>query len=94
MLHTVKYSPLSDQSLEQALRYLQPGDRLVLWQDAVIAATLPAWQARLQQLAGAGCLYVMQEDLDARGLVAGVGELLTMAGLVELVIEQGSPTAW
>ncbi|WMC10954.1 sulfurtransferase complex subunit TusB [Oceanimonas pelagia] len=94
MLHTVKHSPFSHHSLAQALRHLQPGDQLVLWQDAVIAATLPAWLPRLQPLADDGRLYVMQEDLSARGLAPIIGEPLTMAGLVELIVSQGSPTAW
>ncbi|AEY02952.1 Intracellular sulfur oxidation protein DsrH [Oceanimonas sp. GK1] len=94
MLHTVKHSPFSHHSLELAMGYLQPGDQLVLWQDGVIAATLPAWQARLQPLADAGGLFVMQEDLEARGLEPVIGTPLTMAGLVELIAAQGSPTAW
>ncbi|WP_107851800.1 sulfurtransferase complex subunit TusB [Oceanimonas marisflavi] len=94
MLHTVKHSPFSHRSLERALHYLQPGDHLVLWQDGVIAATLPAWQARLQPLADDGRLHVMREDLDARGLEPVIGKPLTMAGFVELVATQGSPTAW
>ncbi|NHH99669.1 sulfurtransferase complex subunit TusB [Oceanimonas sp. MB9] len=94
MLHTVKDSPLSHRSLERVLHRLRPEDHLVLWRDAVIAATLPAWQARLQPLADVGHLHVMREDLEARGLEALVGKPLTMTGLVELVVEQGSPTAW
>ena len=94
MLHTVKHSPFSHRSLERALHYLQPGDHLVLWQDGVIAATLPTWQARLQPLADDGRLHVMQEDLEARSLDAVVGTPLTMTGLVALVAGQGSPTTW
>ncbi|OIN03823.1 sulfurtransferase complex subunit TusB [Oceanisphaera psychrotolerans] len=94
MLHTVKDSPFGHRALEQALHHLQPQDRLVLWQDAVIAATVPAWQARLQTLADSDRLYVMQEDLQARGLHPGVGESIAMERLVELVAELGSPQAW
>ncbi|MDV2858925.1 MULTISPECIES: sulfurtransferase complex subunit TusB [Oceanimonas] len=94
MLHTVKHSPFSHQSLELALQLLQPGDQLLLWQDGVIAATVPVWQERLQPLADAGCLHVMSEDLAARGLESVIGKPLTMAGFVELVTSQGSPTAW
>lgn len=94
MLHTVKHSPFSHHSLALALQYIQPGDQLVLWQDGVIAATVPAWQAQLQPLANAGHLYVMSEDLAARGLEPVIGKPLTMAGFVELVASQGSPTAW
>jgi tRNA 2-thiouridine synthesizing protein B len=95
MLHTVKHSPFGHQSLVQALQYMQEQDRLLLWQDAVIAATAPAWQERLRTLSDGGRLYVMQEDLQARGLSHhDVGEPITMDTLVELVAKLGSPQAW
>lgn len=94
MLHTVKHSPFSHQDLVQALTYMQPNDRLLLWQDGVIASTVPAWQVQLQPLATQGRLYVMQEDLQARGLTSAVGELISMADWVTLVAEWGSPQAW
>lgn len=94
MLHTVKHSPFSHHDLAQALTYMQPSDRLLLWQDAVLASTVPAWQAQLQPLAEQGRLYVMQEDLQARGLTLAMGELISMADWVTLVAEWGSPQAW
>ncbi len=94
MLHTVKHSPFGRHDLVQALYHMQDQDRLLLWQDAVIAVTVPDWQARLQTLADSGRLYVMREDLQARGLKHGLGEPITMDGLVELVVTLGSPQAW
>ncbi|MFP2771028.1 sulfurtransferase complex subunit TusB [Oceanisphaera sp. KMM 10153] len=94
MLHTVKHSPFGYQSLDQALQHMQGQDRLLLWQDAVIAATVPAWLVRLQPLADTGRLYVMEEDLQARGLFHDVGESITMEGLVDLVAELGGSQAW
>lgn len=94
MLHTVKDSPLNHHTLAQALHYMQPGDRLLLWQDAVIALSAPAWRVQLEPLAANGALYVMQEDLQARGLAADFGQPLAMAELVELIAELGSPQAW
>lgn len=94
MLHTVKQSPFGHGNLLQALHYMADEDRLLLWQDAVIAVTVPAWRQRLQPLASAGRLYVMQEDLQARGLQSDLGQLLTMSELVALVAELGSPQAW
>lgn len=94
MLHTVKHSPLSHDNLAQCLRYMASGDQLLLWQDAVIAVTVPAWQQQLAPLADGGGLYVMGEDLQARGLEAGLGQILTMPALVSLIAEQGSPQAW
>lgn len=94
MLHTVKHSPFSRHDLAQVLTYMQPNDRLLLWQDAVIASIVPTWQTQLQPLAEQGRLYVMQEDLQARGLTLAIGELISMADWVTLVAEWGSPQAW
>lgn len=109
MLHTVKHSPFSHQALVHALRELQPDDRLLLWQDGVIAATVaqsqaslgrPAlgqaslWQAPLQTLANSQRLYVMAEDLQARGLSQAIGQPISMLDWVDLVAKWGSPQAW
>lgn len=109
MLHTVKHSPFSHQALAQALAQLQPDDRLLLWQDGVIAATValwqaplgrPAlgqallWQAPLQALADSQRLYVMAEDLQARGLSPAIGQQISMLDWVDLVEKWGSPQAW
>ncbi|WP_421283847.1 sulfurtransferase complex subunit TusB [Aeromonas veronii] len=90
MLHLILNSPFQSQALAQALSYLQSGDELVLMQDAVIAACAPQW---CEQLAGIP-LYVMQEDLQARGLQHRVGNVLDMAGLVALIAQKGSPRTW
>lgn len=94
MLHTVKYSPFSHQAFTQALAELQADDRLLLWQDGVIAVTVPQWQDQLQALAEQQRLYVMQADLEARGLSATVGLPISMADWVDLVAKWGSPQAW
>lgn len=93
-LHTVKHSPFSHQALTQALAQLQPEDRLLLWQDGVIAATAPQWQQQLQPLAASKRLYVMKEDLQARGLSQEIGETISMSDWVTLVVKLGSPQAW
>lgn len=119
MLHTVKHSPFSHQALAQALAELQVDDRLLLWQDGVIAATVGqgqaslgqtslsqaalsqtaksqayGWQAALQTLANGQRLYVMAEDLQARGLTSHLGQAISMADWVDLVAKWGSPQAW
>lgn len=94
MLHTVKHSPLSHYHLAQCLRYMAEGDQLLLWQDAVIAVTLPDWQRQLASLAGRGALYVMHDDLVARGLEGQLGTPVSMADLVSLIAVGGSPQAW
>lgn len=90
MLHLIMNSPFQSQALAQALAYCQPEDELVLMQDAVIAASASHW---CEQLAGIP-LYVMQEDLQARGLSHRVGTEIDMAGLVALIAQKGSPLTW
>ncbi|KRW53742.1 sulfur relay protein TusB [Aeromonas allosaccharophila] len=90
MLHLILNSPFQSQALAQALSYLQPEDELVLIQDAVIAASAPQWSEQLADIP----LYVMQEDLQARGLHHRVGNVLDMAGLVALIAQKGSPRTW
>jgi tRNA 2-thiouridine synthesizing protein B len=90
MIHLIMSSPFLTQDLEQALRYRHQGDALVLMQDAVVAAVSPLWQAKLAEER----LYVMSEDLQARGLGEGSGLSLTMTGLVALIEAEGSPHSW
>ncbi|MFC5704655.1 sulfurtransferase complex subunit TusB [Aeromonas eucrenophila] len=90
MIQLVLNSPFLSQDLEQALRYRDTEDVLVLMQDAVVAATAPQWCARLVGIP----LYVMEEDLKARGLQGRIGMELDMAGLIALIAEQGSPQTW
>lgn len=90
MIQLILSSPFLSQDLEQALRYRQGSDTLVLMQDAVVAATAPQWCERLAGIP----LYVMVEDLQARGLRRGIGMDLDMPGLIRLIAEQGSPQTW
>lgn len=90
MIQLVLSSPFLSQDLEQVLRYRQEADLLVLMQDAVVAATAPAWCERLAGIP----LYVMQEDLMARGLQSRIGMELDMAGLIGMIADHGSPQTW
>lgn len=90
MIQLVLSSPFLGQGLEQALRYRDASDPLVLMQDAVVAAAAPMWCERLAGIP----LYVMREDLQARGLQGRIGMELDMAGLIALIAEQGSPQTW
>lgn len=92
MLHIVRESPFASRTLEDCLALLGPQDRLLLVQDAVIAATAPEWLARLQSLAIPPSL--LAEDLVARGLMPQIGQVIDMAGFVALVVSEGSPLRW
>ena len=90
MIQLVLNSPFLSQDLEQVLHYRQDADLLVLMQDAVVATTAPQWCERLNGIP----LYVMGEDLKARGLSPRIGMELDMAGLIKLIAVQGSPQTW
>jgi len=92
MLHLVTGSPFTSQSLERSLYYMTATDCLLLCQDGVIAACIPKFADQLQQWGGR--VYVLQEDVVARGLDPVYGEPVEMADFVRLVADQGSPLRW
>jgi tRNA 2-thiouridine synthesizing protein B len=68
MLHKVSTSPFADQSLLQCLKQKQPTDKLLLMQDAVYAMV----KADVTDtLLTHGPVYVLNEDVQARGLKIG-----------------------
>lgn len=83
MLHTLMSSPFQCD-LALLTRMLRPGDDLLLLQDGVLAAlegSLP-----LNALLNApATLYVLQEDLDARGLFAQISNKVTPVSYTEFV---------
>lgn len=92
MLHIVRQSPFDSRVLDECLNLIAPSDSLLLVQDAVIAACVSDPVSRLQT-AGVP-IYVLAEDLLARGLCPMAGEIVDMAAFVCLVVEQGSPLRW
>ncbi|HJV70585.1 sulfurtransferase complex subunit TusB [Ideonella sp.] len=96
MLHIVNKSPLQTRTLESCLRLAQPGQALLLTEDAVYAATR-AGSAALGPAAAALKVYVLQPDLDARGMTAALAEGITpvdYAGFVDLVAEHPRNQSW
>jgi len=65
ILHTVSTSPFTDQNLLQCLKRKQPTDKLMLIQDAVYAIMKADMT---DTLLTHGPIYVLSEDLLARGL--------------------------
>jgi tRNA 2-thiouridine synthesizing protein B len=92
MLHIVRYSPFESRLLDECLSLMGATDSLLLVQDGVISACVPHIASQLQ--AAGVSLYVLAEDLLARGLCPMQGEVIDMAGFVHLVAEQGSPLRW
>jgi len=96
MLHIVNKSPLQTRTLESCLRLAQPGHALLLTEDAVYAATR-AGNAALGQAAAALKVYVLQPDLEARGMAGALADGITpvdYAGFVDLVAEHPRNQSW
>lgn len=68
MLHIINKSPLTNSSLDSCLRVAQSGDILLI-EDAVYAATSGnAYESKVREAMGRFNIYVLQPDLEARGL--------------------------
>lgn len=67
ILHTVNQSPFTHNALAQCLAYFEEGDAILLLENGVYAALINHPLA--QQLSGKTC-YVMEADIQARGLIA------------------------
>jgi tRNA 2-thiouridine synthesizing protein B len=90
MLHVVSQSPFSHTMLQSCLDFMQADDQLLLMQDAVIAVTAHHWVQQLRDKE----IYVLQEDLTARGLTPKIGIPINMTGYVALVVKYNSPLCW
>ena len=91
MLHIINKSSLEKNCLDTCLAVAKQGGALLLIEDAVYAATTghPS-AASLQQAQGRLKLYVLQPDLESRGmgdrLIAGVTPV-DYGGFVDLAAE-------
>ena len=98
MLHIVNKSPYQNSSLASCLRLLQPGQSLLLIEDAVYAAdSAGSQQAALQQAATLAKVYALRPDVEARGLGQRVMEQVTLvdySGFVALVAETRTSHSW
>lgn len=97
MLHIVNKSPLMNSALETCLNVATGGEVLLI-EDAVYAATVGStFEPRLRDALVKFKVYVLQPDLDARGmgdkLVAGV-TAVDYSGFVDLTINNNSCQSW
>ncbi len=98
MLHILRHAP-SQVIFNRALDSVSPGDALLLIEDAVYAL-LPGTDSAsaLQSLAQAGQLYVLGQDLLARGLSAAApppgAELIDYLRMVEICVAQPKALSW
>lgn len=97
MLNIVNKSPLATGALDSVLR-VAPNGALLLIEDGVYAATKgnPA-EARLREAQSQIKIYVLQPDLEARGMADRMIEGITpvdYAGFVDLVVEYPNSQSW
>jgi tRNA 2-thiouridine synthesizing protein B len=98
MLHIINKSPFEKNSLDSCLRTAQPGQALLLIEDGIYAATQgSAIQARITEACAKLSVYVLQPDLDARGmsakLIPGISSV-DYAGFVDLVEKYNTSHSW
>lgn len=97
MLHIINKSPLTNAALDSCLRVAQSGDILLI-EDAVCAVTSGnAFAEKIQAVMGSCKVYVLQPDLEARGLadrlIAGVSPV-DYGGFVELTAANKNCQSW
>lgn len=95
MLHTLMTSPFRCD-LSAMIRLISPGDDVLLIQDGAIAAI--EGNHALEALLNAPIsLFVLKEDLDARGLFGQISPKVTVVsytGFVALVVKNPQQLTW
>lgn len=98
MLHIVNKSPFQSTSLDTCLRMAQPGQGLLLIEDAIYAATQGTTaEAAIRSACNTLKVYALQPDMDARGVTAKVIEGVTLvdySGFVDLVAQHTTSNSW
>ncbi len=95
MLHTINKSPFQSDSFTSCLRFIQPGDPILLIEDGVYAAAPGKYAQTLKEVQAKNPVFALAGDLAARGitnLVDGV-QTVDYEGFVELV-EQHQVNSW
>jgi tRNA 2-thiouridine synthesizing protein B len=97
MLHIINKSPLANNALDSCLRVAQSGEILLI-EDAVYAATSGnAFEGKLREAMGRFKVYVLQPDLEARGvadrIIEGVSPV-DYGGFVELTTTNKNCQSW
>ncbi len=97
MLHIINKSPLTNSALDSCLRVAQSGEILLI-EDAVYAATTGnAFESKIREAMGRFRIYVLQPDLDARGLADRIIEgvlPVDYGGFVELTTTNKTCQSW
>ena len=95
ILHTLKTSPFQTLALKSCLDILSDSDLLLLIEDGVIASsTHHDAFPQLQKLAFENRLFVLNDDLSARGITNKIGKESNYDDFVDLVIACKSQMSW
>ncbi len=96
MLHTVNHSPFRSDSLKSCVRFLLPGDVLLLIEDGVLGVMENnTYSELLKTTMESNEVFVLEPDMKSRGVsrtMAG-GKKIDYDGFVELV-EKHQITSW
>lgn len=95
MLYTLLHSPWQCD-IDSLLLLLQTGDDLLLLQDGTIAA-IEGSQMLTRLAASPATLWVLEEDVAARGLTAQISakvQLLDYNGFVAMTVKHQQQIAW
>ena len=97
MLHIINKSPQMNCALESCMRVAQSGEILLI-EDAVYAATSGnSLEGKIKEAMGRFKVYVLQPDLEARGLgdriISGVSPV-DYGGFVDLVTTNKNCQSW
>jgi len=98
MLHIINKSPLTNNSLDSCFRVAQAGGDILLIEDAVYAATSGnTFEGKILEAMGHFKIYVLQPDLEARGLadriITGVSPV-DYGGFVDLTANNNNCQSW
>ncbi len=98
ILHTVNKSPLTDTTFTSCVRCAAEHDSILLLEDGVYGAlTGTLVEPFMAAAIKVHSIYVLQEDLKARGLdtplIAGI-QIVDYAGFVDLTVEHSKVHSW
>lgn len=97
MLHIINKSPMANSALESCLRVAQSGEILLI-EDAVYAITSGnKYEGKIREAMGRFKVYVLQPDLEARGLADRVIDGVTLVdygGFVDLTTTNKNCQSW
>ncbi len=98
MLHTVNKSPFERNAFDTCLAHVKKGSAILLIEDGVYAAMKGTASAKkLEQTMKTIPVYVLQPDVEARGMQARVLEGVKMVdygGFVDLAAEHPTVQSW